>query len=65
MDPEKGPCGGHTVAPGGGHSSYTVFLLDEDELEEPESDLEDFSTDDHNEIDCSDAEVIGTVQNSV
>lgn len=53
MDPE-GPAGGHQVGPGEGKGPYKIFLLAEKELEELESDLEDFSTDDHNEVYYSD-----------
>lgn len=51
MDPEAGPAGGHQVGPREGRRPYKVFLLAEKELE---SDLEDFSTDDHNEVYYSD-----------
>lgn len=54
MDPEAGPAGGHQVGPREGQRPYKVFLLAEKELEELDSDLEDFSADDHNEVCYSD-----------
>lgn len=47
MDPEAGPAGGHQAVPREGKRPYKVFLLAEKEMEELESDFEDFSTDDH------------------
>lgn len=54
MDHEGGQAGGHKVGPSEGKRSFKVFLLDEKELEKLESDFEDFSTNDHNEVDYSD-----------
>lgn len=50
MDPEAEPTGGHQVGPREGKRPYEIFLLVEKELEAVESDPEDFSTDDHNEV---------------
>ncbi|XP_056891532.1 HMG domain-containing protein 4-like isoform X4 [Takifugu flavidus] len=44
-----GQAGGQKVGPREGRSSYRGFLLDEKELQELESEFEDFSSDDHNE----------------
>lgn len=54
MDPEAGPAGGHQVGSREGKRPYKVFLLAQKELEELKLDLEDFSTDDHNEVYYSD-----------
>lgn len=52
MDP-GGQAGGHKVGPREERRSHKVFLLDEKELQELESEFEEFSSDDLNEVSYS------------
>lgn len=50
MEAEAEAAGGHRGAPGEGKRPYKTFLLPEKEPKGLETDLEDFVTGDHNEV---------------